>query len=116
MSSRIFKHQREDGFCILVQEVPDAQVVSVVIGVRAGSADEGPKQWGAAHFVEHMLFKGTERRGLGEIDEEIEGLGGSINAYTSHDETVYYCTLRGVDWQQGLELLVDMLSNSLFRP
>jgi zinc protease len=116
MSSRIFKHQREDGFCILVQEVPDAQVVSVVIGVKAGSADEGPNQWGAAHFVEHMLFKGTDRRGLGEIDEEIEGLGGSINAYTSHDETVYYCTLRGSHWRQGLELLVDMLSNSLFRP
>lgn len=115
MSSRIFKQQREDGFCVLVQEVPDAQVVSVVIGVKAGSADEGAQQWGAAHFVEHMLFKGTSRRGLGKIDEEIEGLGGSINAYTAHDETVYYCTLRGSRWEQGLDLLVDMLSNSLFR-
>jgi zinc protease len=115
MSSRIFKHQRDDGLCVLVQEVPEAQVVSVVLGVKAGSADESPTQFGAAHFVEHMLFKGTQRRGLGEIDEEIEGIGGSINAYTSHDETVYYCTVRAERWQQGLDLLVDMLCESLFR-
>ena len=114
MSSRIFKHQRDDGFCVLVQEVPEAQVVSIVLGVKAGSADEASNQFGAAHFVEHMLFKGTQRRGLGEIDEEIEGIGGSINAYTSHDETVYYCTIRAERWQQGLDLLVDMLSESLF--
>jgi zinc protease len=115
MQSRVFKKQLDNGLRVLVQQVPTAKVVSVVLGVDAGSADEGPKQHGAAHFVEHMLFKGTKRRGLGQIDEEIEGIGGCINAYTSHDETVYYSTVRAERWKDALDVLIDMLTGSLFR-
>ena len=103
-----------NGLHVIAVPVPTAKVVSVVVGVDVGAADESPMQRGAAHFVEHMLFKGTEKRGLGQVDEEIESMGGAINAYTTHDETVYYATVREGRWRQALEILADMLQESRF--
>ena len=70
-----------------------APVAEVQVWAAVGSADERPGEEGLAHFHEHMLFKGTERRGVGEIAAAVEGVGGRINAYTSFDVTCYHTTL-----------------------
>ena len=61
--------------------------------VKVGSADEPPALAGIAHVFEHMLFKGTRKRGVGQIAQEIESAGGEINAWTSYDETVYHLVM-----------------------
>ena len=101
MQGPIQQSELSSGMQVVALPVPTAQVVSVVVGVDIGSADEAVGQHGAAHFVEHMLFKGTQKRGLGQVDEEIEAMGGAINAYTTHDETVYYATVRSESWMQA---------------
>jgi zinc protease len=89
-------------------------VVELQIWAGVGSADERPGEEGLAHFHEHMLFKGTERRGVGEVAGEIEGLGGHVNAYTSFDTTVYHATLPSAAWREGLDVLADAVLHSVF--
>ena len=66
-----------------------------------------------AHLFEHLLFKGTERRAVGQVAREIESLGGDVNAYTSYDQTVMHITLPSRNWRQGLDILADCLLNSI---
>lgn len=75
--------------------------------VRVGSADEQDGEAGLAHVLEHMLFKGTETRGVGQIAQEVEGCGGEINAYTSFDTTVYYAVMASRFFDTGLDVIVD---------
>jgi zinc protease len=103
-----------NGLALLLRETHFAPVVNLQIWAKVGSADERPGEEGLAHFHEHMLFKGTERRGLGEVAGEIEGAGGRVNAYTSFDTTVYYATLPSQALATGLDVLVDALRNSVF--
>ena len=83
---------------------------------RVGSADERPGEDGLAHFHEHMLFKGTERRGVGEVAGDVEGAGGRINAYTSFDVTVYHATLPSDGSTLGIDVLADAVLHSVFDP
>jgi zinc protease len=103
-----------NGLTILVRESHRSPVVELQIWAGVGSADERPGEEGLAHFHEHMLFKGTERRGVGEVAGDIEGLGGHINAYTSFDTTVYHATLPSAAWREGLDVLTDAVRNSVF--
>jgi zinc protease len=82
--------------------------------VRVGSADEGPGEFGLAHVHEHMLFKGTDRRGVGELAREVEAAGGDINAFTSFDHTCYYVTMSSRFFDAGLDVLSDAIRNSAF--
>ncbi len=104
----------DNGLTILLRESHRAPVAELQIWAGVGSADERPGEEGLAHFHEHMLFKGTERRGVGEVAGDIEGLGGHINAYTSFDQTVYHATLPSSAWRDGLDVLVDAIRFSLF--
>ncbi len=101
---------------MLLRESHRAPVVELQIWAGVGSADERAGEEGLAHFHEHMLFKGTERRGVGEIAGEIEGLGGHVNAYTSFDQTVYHATLPADSWRAGLDVLTDAIRFSRFDP
>ena len=103
-----------NGLTILLRESRRAPVVELQIWAGVGSADERPGEEGLAHFHEHMLFKGTNRRGVGEVAGDIEGLGGHINAYTSFDQTVYHATLPAASWKDGLDVLVDAVRFSTF--
>ena len=103
-----------NGLTILLRESHRAPVVELQIWAGVGSADERPGEEGLAHFHEHMLFKGTERRQVGEVAGDIEGLGGHINAYTSFDQTVYHATLPSDTWKEGLDVLVDAVRFSVF--
>ncbi len=103
-----------NGLKILLRESHRAPVVELQIWADVGSADERPGEEGLAHFHEHMLFKGTSRRDVGEVAGDIEGLGGQINAYTSFDQTVYHATLPAAAWREGLDVLVDAVRFSIF--
>lgn len=111
--------QREilpNGLTVLVRPVRVAPVAEVQIWAKVGSADERPGEEGLAHFFEHMLFKGTPRRGVGDVAGEVEGAGGRINAYTSFDVTVYHATLPAAHVATGIEVLSDAVLHSLFDP
>ena len=95
-------HRLACGMPLLMLENPEVAVATADVWVRTGAADE-PAEWaGISHFLEHMLFKGTERFGLGEIEREIESVGGVCNAGTSHDFTHYYLTMPAVSIGRGI--------------
>ena len=106
----------ENGLRVAVQEDHFAPVVAIQVWVKAGSADETPDVAGAAHVHEHMLFKGTQRRPVGAIAAEIESSGGSINAFTTADHTVYHIVLASRHFSDGLDILTDAIQNSTFDP
>ena len=80
----------KNGIRVITEEIPSIESASVGIWINAGSRNEKKKENGIAHFLEHMAFKGTEKRSALQIAEEIENVGGFINAYTSREITCYY--------------------------
>lgn len=110
-SAETEKHALPNGLEVLLIENHRAPVVSLMVYVKAGSASEGPDEIGLAHLMEHMVFKGTARRGPGQIAREVEAAGGEINAYTSFDQTVYYINMASRFAERGLDVLADMVFN-----
>ena len=104
----------DNGLEVVLEENHAAPVVAFQAWVKIGSADEPPELAGIAHVFEHMLFKGTKKRGVGQIAREVESAGGEINAWTSHDETVYHLVLASDFFDTGLDILADTLMNSSF--
>lgn len=104
----------DNGLTVLVAPSSAAPVVAIQIWVSVGSADEGPGQEGLAHLCEHMLFKGTKRRGVGEMAREIESVGGDVNAWTSFDQTVYHTVLASRFFNLGLDILSDAVLEAKF--
>ena len=96
--------------------MPGTRVATVQIWVKAGSVYENAEEAGITHFIEHMIFKGTETRGPGELAGAIEGVGGRVNAYTSYEYTVYHATLSAVHWDMALEVLAEAVMHSVFDP
>jgi zinc protease len=103
-----------NGLTVVLQPQHAAPVVAFQVWVKVGSADETPAQVGLAHLHEHMLFKGTAQRGLGEIARSVEAHGGEINAWTSFDQTVYHVVMAARHARVGLEVLADAVRNSAF--
>lgn len=111
------EHRRlSNGLNVFVDENHTSPCVAVQVWVGVGSADETHAEAGLAHVHEHMLFKGTKRRGTGEIAAEIEALGGEINAYTSFDETVYYIVSASRFFDRALDVLTDAVLHPAFDP
>lgn len=105
-----------NGLRVLVREAHEAPLVTIDLWVRAGSARETPETNGVAHFMEHLLFRGTQKRGRGDIDREIEELGATLNATTSRDWMHLYTTVASRYWQTALEVIADAVQNSALRP
>lgn len=106
-----------NGLRIITSEMPHTRSVSICIYIGVGSRYETPEQAGVSHYLEHMVFKGTESRPQPqEISAAIEGTGGILNAATEHESTVYWCKVAQPYFQSSLELLLDILRNSLFEP
>ena len=105
-----------NGLEVVLEENHAAPVVAFQAWVKVGSADEPPELAGISHLCEHMVFKGTERRGVGKIAQEVERAGGEINAWTSYDETAYHVVLATPFFDTGLDILADTLQNSAFDP
>jgi zinc protease len=110
------RHTLANGLTLLVEENHAAQVVAIQVWVRVGSADERDDEAGLAHLHEHMLFKGTARRGPGEIARTIEACGGEINAWTSFDQTVYHVVLASRFFAEGMDVLADAVTGAAFDP
>jgi zinc protease len=105
-----------NGLKIILEESHAAPVVAFQAWVDVGSADETAGLYGIAHVFEHMLFKGTARRGVGEIAQEVEAAGGDINAWTSFDQTVFHIVMASRYFDAGLDILADAIQNSSFDP
>ena len=106
-----------NGVRIVTSAMAHVRSATLHINYRVGSRDETAEQAGIAHFIEHVLFKGTERRpNSGAITEEIEGLGGNIDAGTSRETTSYSVRVPYDALAIGFDVLADMLRGSLFRP
>ncbi|KAI4328783.1 hypothetical protein L6164_021113 [Bauhinia variegata] len=91
-----------------------AKTATVGVWIDAGSRFETDETNGTAHFLEHMIFKGTEKRTARELEEEIENMGGHLNAYTSREQTTYYAKVLDKDVPKALDILSDILQNSKF--
>ena len=107
----------DNGLTVLIQEMPDNPMVSIYALVKAGSTTEGKYLGtGISHFLEHMIFKGTEQRQVGEIASQIQALGGTINASTTFDYTIYTITVPTEVFSTALEIMADALMNSKLDP
>ncbi|WP_224825219.1 pitrilysin family protein [Cognatishimia sp. MH4019] len=107
-------HTLSNGFRIVTEQMPGLQSASIGVWVNAGGRHERIEQNGIAHFLEHMAFKGTERRTPLQIAEEIEDVGGYINAYTSREMTAYYARVLANDVPLALDVIADILLNPVF--
>jgi zinc protease len=102
-----------NGLTVLVRRDASAPVVAIVTYVRAGYFDETDDVLGIAHVLEHMFFKGTPDRAVGEIARETKSVGGYLNAATIYDHTVYYTVLPSSGFATGLDVQFDAYANSL---
>lgn len=106
-----------NGLRVVVTPIPTAQSAAVSLWVSVGSRDETPATNGLSHYIEHMLFKGTERRATAaQISEAIEGAGGGLNAFTTKEVTCYWNNLPYERVDTGLDVLADMLQHSVMDP
>jgi zinc protease len=101
-----------NGVPLIVQEHRTSDVVALQLWVRAGSRDETAAELGLAHYLEHMLFKGTATRPAGFVEREVEGVGGRINAGTSWDYTFYHTVLPARQAAAGIAMLADVAVNA----
>lgn len=102
------------GIRIVMEKLPYVQSVALGIWVKAGAVDETKNISGISHFIEHMLFKGTEERSAKKIAEDVDRIGGQINAFTGREATCYYMKTLGSNAKQAAEILLDMFLNSKF--
>ncbi len=102
-----------NGLTVVTHHMPHMETVALGIWVKAGARDELPEENGIAHFLEHMAFKGTKRRSAQAIAEEIENVGGEINAATGMETTTYYARVLKNDWKLALDILADIFTESV---
>ena len=105
-----------NGIRLVTERMPEARSVTVGFWVGVGGRDEPPPLSGASHFLEHLVFKGTEKRSARAIAESIDALGGEMNAFTSREHTAYYTRLPAAALDVGLDLLTDVLAQPALRP
>jgi predicted Zn-dependent peptidase len=103
-----------NGLTIISEQIESVRSVSIGIWIKTGSRFEKMKYNGISHFIEHMIFKGTKRRSALKIAQSIESLGGNLNAFTGKEITCYYVHLLDIHLKQAVDVLSDMLCNSLF--
>jgi predicted Zn-dependent peptidase len=105
-----------NGLYVVTHNLPHLETVALGIWVKAGARDERPEENGIAHFLEHMAFKGTQRRSAQAIAEEIESAGGEINAATGMETTTYFARVLKNDWSLALDILADIFTGSVLDP
>lgn len=104
----------DNGIRLISQELPGHRSVSLGIWVENGSRHESAAQNGLSHFIEHLLFKGTEKRSAADIAEEMDAVGGVLNAFTSKEHTCYYAKVLDDDLPLAIDLLTDIFLHSSF--
>lgn len=104
----------DNGIRVITETVNHVQFMSMGFWVGVGSRYETEQQWGITHFIEHMLFKGTERRTAEQISSEVDAVGGQLNAFTSKENTCYYIKTLTEDFPLAMDVLSDMFLHSRF--
>lgn len=115
MSIELRDELLHNGVRVITEYNPSSKSASLGLWVNVGSRDEGEATWGCSHFLEHLLFKGTEKRTAQEISSTIENRGGNLNAFTDRDMTAYHARVMADDLALAAELLQDMYHNSALR-
>lgn len=110
--ANIKKSTLPNGIRVITEKVPYVRSASIGVWVLAGTMDERPQNNGIAHFLEHMVFKGTDSRSSQELADSLESLGGSLNAYTSKEHTCYYAHILDEHVNIAIEVLADMMLHS----
>ncbi|MBV8537684.1 MAG: insulinase family protein, partial [Alphaproteobacteria bacterium] len=104
------------GLTVVSERMDRVETVSFGAYVASGTRHETADENGVSHFLEHMAFKGTQRRSAAAIAEEIEAVGGHINAYTAREQTAFYVKVLKEDLPLGADIIGDILSHSTFEP
>lgn len=104
------------GLRVVTEHVPSVRSASVGVWVNVGSRDEGPTVAGAAHFLEHLLFKATPTRTSVEIAQAVDAIGGELNAFTSREHTCYYAHVLDEDLELAVDLVADVVLNGVCAP
>jgi predicted Zn-dependent peptidase len=112
----IHKFTLENGVRVVVEPVTHVQSAAIGLWCKTGSRHEREDEAGITHLIEHMLFKGTKSRTAKQIAESIEGRGGVLNAFTDKESTCYYCRVLADEVANGVEVLSDMMTQSLLEP
>lgn len=112
VKTKIYKN----GLKLVVSKMDNYESVSFNMFVKTGSVNESKGIYGISHFIEHMLFKGTTTRSALDISKQLDGIGANVNAYTDKEETVYYTKSTAENAEKCVEILSDMLFNSVFDP
>ncbi|MCX7634580.1 MAG: insulinase family protein, partial [Syntrophales bacterium] len=105
-----------NGTRVITEEIDHVRSVSIGLWVTCGSRHEDDKTNGAAHFIEHMLFKGTERRSAFDIAAAVDAVGGVMNAFTSKELTSFYIKIPDYHLPTAVDLLADIFHHSRFDP
>ncbi|MDY0217414.1 MAG: pitrilysin family protein [Bacteroidales bacterium] len=113
MKDKYSYHTLSNGIRIVHKQVP-GQVSHMCLAVKSGSRDELPHEWGVAHFIEHMIFKGTKKRKPFHVLARMENVGGELNAFTAKEETIFYASFLKPYYHRSAELLSDIIFNSVF--
>jgi predicted Zn-dependent peptidase len=117
MAARVNRTKRtvlKNGLTVLTERLKGFQSLSIGIWIKAGTRHEHPSEAGISHFLEHMVFKGTEKRSAADITREVERVGGEFNAFTTREYTCFHVTLLARDLELGMDILSDILMGSTF--
>jgi len=109
VGAEVAEHRLDNGLRVLVAERHSDPVVASVLYYRCGSRNEAEHEAGASHFLEHMMFKGSERYGKGRVDEVTAALGGQNNAFTGYDHTAYWFEFASDRWETALDIERDRM-------
>ena len=104
MHKQFSLNQFDNGFTVIIEHMPQAVSTAVGFMIKTGARDEDPKYDGVSHFLEHMMFKGTPKRGWMEINRDFDQMGARYNAFTSWEETCYYAWVLNEETPLALEL------------
>ncbi len=115
-ATRYQRTENVNGIRVLSEYMPNLRSVTAGFWVGVGSRDEPLELSGISHFIEHLLFKGTEKRSARRIAEEFDAMGGELNAFSAKEYTCYYAKVLDEKVEKALEIMVDMLLHSVMRP
>ncbi|GAB1475245.1 pitrilysin family protein [Bacillota bacterium] len=104
----------DNGLRVVMEDLPYVKSVSLGIWVKAGSVDENSANLGISHLIEHMMFKGTEQRSAKKIAEDVDRIGGYMNAFTGKEATCYYIKVLEGNLDKACDILTDMFMNSIY--
>lgn len=116
MTDGFARSELDNGLVVLSEAMPGVRSASLGVWVKAGSVHESPGEMGVSHMLEHMVFKGTRRRGPRELALVLERLGGSLDAYTTREHTSYQARVLDADVDIALDVLADLVLQPLLRP